>query len=71
VVVRSRQECRLSFEEPARDTAASRVGEFDIPEPGAGELTIRVAHVGVNFKDIMARRGDPELASPRLRGRGP
>ena len=49
----------LIFDEPAGDTAASRVGELDIPEPGAGEVIIRVTHAGVNFKDIMARRGDP------------
>ena len=27
------------------------------PVPKAGEVAIRVAHTGVNFADIMARRG--------------
>jgi NADPH2:quinone reductase len=49
----------LIFDEPAGDTAATRVGELEIPEPGADEVTIRVTHAGVNFKDVMARRGDP------------
>jgi NADPH:quinone reductase len=49
----------LIFDRPAPDTAATRVGEWAIPEPGPGEVTIRVTHAGVNFKDIMARRGDP------------
>jgi len=29
-----------------------------VPEPGPGELSIDVNFAGVNFKDVMARRGD-------------
>ncbi|HUH83512.1 MAG TPA: zinc-binding dehydrogenase [Stellaceae bacterium] len=37
------------------DVLALREGE--VPSPGAGELLIAVAAAGVNFADIMARRG--------------
>src|ERR1700678_593028 len=33
------------------------------PPPGAGEVTIDVAYAGINFMDVMARRGDPGYAS--------
>lgn len=49
----------LIFDAPAPDTTDTRVGELPIPEPGPGAVSIRVTHAGVNFKDIMARRGDP------------
>jgi NADPH2:quinone reductase len=49
----------LIFDRPAPDTAATRVSEWAIPQPGPGEVTIRVTHAGVNFKDVMARPGDP------------
>lgn len=49
----------LVFDGPASDTAQTRVGELEIPDPEPGEVIIRVTHAGVNFKDIMARRGDP------------
>jgi NADPH2:quinone reductase len=48
----------LMFDGPAPDTTTTRVGERDVPLPGRGEVTIQVTHAGVNFKDIMARRGD-------------
>jgi NADPH2:quinone reductase len=32
--------------------------ELPEPEPGPGELTIDVAYAGVNFAEVMARRGD-------------
>ncbi|MBA2682775.1 MAG: NADPH:quinone oxidoreductase family protein [Ktedonobacteraceae bacterium] len=31
--------------------------DLPIPEPGAGQVLIRVAYIGVNYADIMARRG--------------
>ncbi|WP_441247856.1 quinone oxidoreductase family protein [Kitasatospora sp. McL0602] len=34
------------------------VQNIAVPEPGPGELTIDVSHAGVNFVDVMARRGD-------------
>ena len=49
----------IIFDAPAPDTTDTRVGELPIPEPGPGAVSIRVTHAGVNFKDIMARRGDP------------
>ncbi|MFB7716532.1 zinc-binding alcohol dehydrogenase family protein [Nocardia sp. NPDC056100] len=32
-----------------------RVVELDIPEPAAGEVTIDIAYIGVNFADLQAR----------------
>ena len=46
------------FDGPAADTGRTRVVHLDEPEPGPGELTVDVAFAGVNFKDVMARRGD-------------
>lgn len=36
-----------------------RIEEVDAPEPGAGEVRIRVAAVGLNHLDLWARRGVP------------
>ncbi len=38
----------------------------DVPEPvpGAGEVLIRVEAAGVNFSDIMWRRGEYDLETP-------
>ncbi|KFF58391.1 hypothetical protein JF66_18910 [Cryobacterium sp. MLB-32] len=33
------------------------------PAPGPGEVLIRVTHAGINFKDVMMRRGDPAYSS--------
>jgi NADPH2:quinone reductase len=49
----------LVFDGPAPDTRASRVIELASPEPAPGEVSIDVHYAGVNFKDVMARRGDP------------
>jgi NADPH2:quinone reductase len=49
----------LIYDAPAPDASSTRVGELGVPAPEPGEVTIRVTHAGVNFKDIMARRGDP------------
>lgn len=35
---------------------------MDVHEPRPGEVLIKVAHAGVNFKDVMSRRGDPGYA---------
>jgi NADPH2:quinone reductase len=48
----------LVFDGPAADAGTSRVAELPEPSPGPGQLTIDVLHAGINFKDIMARRGD-------------
>ncbi|MFD3401341.1 zinc-binding alcohol dehydrogenase family protein [Kribbella sp. NPDC058693] len=53
----------LTFEQPAPDTSSTRVTEVAAPAPGPGELTIDVKAAGINFIDVMARRGDPAYAS--------
>jgi NADPH:quinone reductase len=52
----------LIMSEPA--PGPERTGVHDVPEPppGNGQVTIEVAHAGVNFLDVMARRGDPGYA---------
>jgi len=49
----------LVFDGPAPDARTTRVAELPVPAPGPGEVTLDVHHAGVNFKDVMARRGDP------------
>ncbi|GCE21632.1 alcohol dehydrogenase catalytic domain-containing protein [Dictyobacter kobayashii] len=34
------------------------VHEFPVPQPEAGEVLIKVAYAGVNYAELMARRGD-------------
>ena len=53
----------LQMATPSADSSASRVVEVDEPMPGPGEVAIDVACAGVNFIDIMARRGDPGYAA--------
>jgi NADPH2:quinone reductase len=48
----------LVFDQPAPDASHSRVGDVPVPEPGPGQVSIDVAYAGVNFKDVMSRRGD-------------
>ena len=48
---------------PAGDGSTTRVADIDEPLPGPGQLAIDVAYAGVNFIDVMARRGDPGYAS--------
>ncbi|MEW9528735.1 zinc-binding alcohol dehydrogenase family protein [Microbispora sp. NPDC049125] len=43
---------------PSQGPDRTQVQEIDIPRPGPGEVTIDVACAGVNFLDVMARRGD-------------
>jgi NADPH2:quinone reductase len=50
------------FERPAADASATRVAELSVPEPGPGQIAVDVAWAGVNFIDVMARRGDPGYA---------
>jgi NADPH2:quinone reductase len=38
------------------------VATIDPPVPGPGQVAIEVAYAGINFKDVMARRGDPGYA---------
>ena len=48
---------------PAVDGSTTSVADIDQPQPGPGQVAIDVAYAGVNFIDIMARRGDPGYAS--------
>jgi NADPH2:quinone reductase len=50
---------------PARTVL--KVGEVDTPEPGAGEVRVRVAASGVNPSDVKAREGRTrKIAFPRV-----
>ncbi|WP_353651313.1 zinc-binding dehydrogenase [Nakamurella sp. A5-74] len=49
----------LVFRHPAADTSATEVARIGTPRPAAGEVTIEVEYAGINFKDVMSRRGDP------------
>ena len=48
---------------PAADGRTTSVADIDEPQPGPGQVAIDVAYAGINFIDIMARRGDPGYAS--------
>ena len=52
----------LVFDHAAPDTRATRVATLPAPRPGPGAVAIGVRFAGVNFKDVMARRGDPGYA---------
>jgi len=47
---------------PAVDGSTTRVADIDEPRPGPGQVALDVAYAGVNFIDVMARRGDPGYA---------
>ncbi|MEU4392958.1 zinc-binding alcohol dehydrogenase family protein [Kribbella sp. NPDC023855] len=53
----------LLFDRPAGDTSTTRVGDVPAAVPGPGEVAIDVRAAGVNFIDVMARRGDPGYAT--------
>ena len=53
----------LVFARAAADASASRVATVPTPTPGVGEVAIAVQYAGINFKDVMARRGDPGYVS--------
>jgi NADPH2:quinone reductase len=48
----------LVFDGPAPDTRCTRVIQVPVPDPGPGQITLDVQYAGINFKDVMARRGD-------------
>ena len=48
----------LQFTGPASTGAATVVADVATPSPGDGQLAIAVSWAGVNFKDVMQRRGD-------------
>ncbi len=53
----------LQLSGPAPDSRSSNIVEVAEPAPGPGEVAIEVAFAGVNFIDVMARRGDPGYAT--------
>ncbi|KAB8188422.1 zinc-binding dehydrogenase [Nonomuraea phyllanthi] len=48
---------------PSDGTDRTDVEEIAEPRPGEGQVSIDVTYAGVNFMDVMARRGDPGYAS--------
>jgi NADPH:quinone reductase len=53
----------LTMIRPSQGTDQTEVRKVEDPQPGPGEVTIDVAYAGINFMDVMARRGDPGYAS--------
>ena len=53
----------LVMMEPSPSASATKVADRPEPEPGPHEVSVDVAYAGVNFIDVMARRGDPGYAS--------
>jgi NADPH2:quinone reductase len=49
----------LVMTEPSEGPDRTEVREVPVPRPGAGEVAVDVACAGINFVDVMARRGDP------------
>jgi NADPH:quinone reductase len=52
----------IVMSEPSPGPDRTTVRELPEPRPGPGQVGIEVAHAGVNFLDVMARRGDPGYA---------
>ena len=48
---------------PSRGADRTEIHEIQEPRPGPGEVSIDVAYAGINFVDVMARRGDAAYAS--------
>src|SRR5689334_21609264 len=53
----------LTMTGPSPGTDRTEIREIEEPRPGPGEVTIDVAYAGINFIDVMARRGDDAYAS--------
>ncbi|MEV4423163.1 zinc-binding alcohol dehydrogenase family protein [Patulibacter sp. NPDC049589] len=49
----------VRFARPAPDASVTSVEDLPAPTPGPGAVAIAVTAAGVNFLDVMARRGDP------------
>ena len=50
-----------------------RLEELPVPEPGPGEVLVRLLAIGVNFIDTYKRKGlypVPAPSSPRVKGAG-
>jgi NADPH2:quinone reductase len=53
----------LVFDRPAHNAGATRVADAETPEPAPGQVAIDVRAAGINFIDVMARRGDAGYAT--------
>lgn len=53
----------LVMTEPCEGLDRTEVRSTPEPRPSAGEVSIDVAFSGINFMDVMARRGDPGYAA--------
>jgi len=53
----------LTMTGPSPGMDRTEIHEIEEPRPGPGEVTIDVAYAGINFVDVMARRGDSAYAS--------
>lgn len=49
----------IQFSGPAPDASTTAVISSEPPVPGQGQVAIDVEWAGINFKDVMQRRGDP------------
>jgi NADPH2:quinone reductase len=47
---------------PSQGTDLTEIHEIEEPWPGPGEVSVDVAYAGINFLDVMARRGDAGYA---------
>lgn len=48
--------------EPSQRADRTQIREIEKPRPGPGEVTVDVTYAGINFLDVMARRGDAGYA---------
>ncbi|GII28228.1 quinone oxidoreductase family protein [Planotetraspora mira] len=48
---------------PSQGVDRTVIHEIEVPEPGPGQVTVDVAYAGINFVDVMARRGDTGYGS--------
>jgi len=48
----------LLYDRPATDTSGTAIRAVPIPRLGHGQVLLQVTNAGLNFKDVMARRGD-------------
>lgn len=48
---------------PSQGVDRTEIRQIKEPRPGPGEVTIDVAYAGINFLDVMARRGDAGYVS--------
>ncbi|HEY3824528.1 MAG TPA: quinone oxidoreductase [Bryobacteraceae bacterium] len=54
--------------EQTGDTEVLRAGDRPLPEPGAGEVLIKIAVAGVNYTDISQRNGSNKIPLPAVLG---